>query len=119
MSDGVLDCLADGDAEAAGTIGILGLHLLPVLCLVAGAGEDGGAIGLHHEPPIRLLLVAYLDHVDGAIEAKESAGKGEGGSPLACAGLGGEMLGAGFAIVVGLGDGGVRLVAADGTGALV
>ena len=63
--------------------------------------------------------MANFDHVDGAIEAKESAGKGERGSPLARAGFGGEVLGAGFAVVVGLRDGGVRLVAADGTGALV
>ncbi len=77
MCDGVLDCLADGDAQTAGTIGIFGLHLSPVLCLVAGAGEDSGAVGLHHEPAIGLLFVTDLNHVDGAIEVKESAGKRE------------------------------------------
>ena len=49
---------------------------------------------------------------------KIGAGHGEGGAPLAGAGLGGDALEALLLGVVGLGDGGVQLVGARGVVAL-
>ncbi len=93
--------------------------------LAAGVGEvrrrgvDGGAPGLHEQAAIGLLLVADLHHVDRALHAIETAGEGERAAPLAGAGLGGDALDARELVVVGLRDGGVRLVAAGRAEAFV
>src|SRR3712207_7502501 len=71
-----------------------------------------GPVGLHHDAPVGLLVVADADHVDRAIEAHHTTGEGECGAPLARSGLCGQAPDAFFTVVVGLGDGGVRLVAA-------
>ena len=94
-------------------------HLAAVFGLVAGAGMHRRAPGVHEHPAIRLLLVADLDHVNVAFQPEQSAGQRQGRTPLARAGLGGEAFGAGDLVVIGLGDGGVGLVAAGGAGALV
>ena len=94
-------------------------HLAPVFGLVAGAGMHRRAPGVHEHAAIRLLLVAHLDHVNIALQAKQLASQRQGRTPLARAGLGGEAFGAGDLVVIGLGDGGVGLVAAGGTGAFV
>ena len=86
---------------------------------VGGAGVDLRAVGLHHDSPVGLLVVADADHVDRAVEAHHAAGEGDGRAPLARAGLGGQAPDALLAVVVGLRDGGVRLVAARGAHALV
>src|SRR5215208_2808195 len=91
----------------------------PGLCQVGRARVDLGPVGLHHYAPVGLLVVADAHHVDRALEAHDPAGESEGGAPLACAGLGGEASDALLAVVVGLGDGGVRLVATSGGDALV
>jgi hypothetical protein len=119
MLDGVLDGFADGDAEAAGTIRVVGEQLAAVLGLVAGAGMHRRAPGVHQHPAIRLLLVADLDHVDIAFQPEQAAGQRQRRTPLARAGLGGEAFGAGDLVVIRLRHRGVRLVAAGGADALV
>ncbi len=84
----------------------------PALVWFDGEGMTFGAPELHHALAVRLLVEGDLDHVDGALEAEHLAGKGDGRAPLAGAGLGGDALGPGDLVVVGLGDGGVRLVRA-------
>src|SRR5450756_2952674 len=93
--------LADGDAEAAERLRVLGQHGAPGVGLVAGAGYHVGAPELHHAAPIGLLVVAHLDHVDHALEAEHLAGHAERAAPLAGAGLGGEARGAVDLVVVG------------------
>ena len=86
--------------------------------LHGGRGGDGGAVGPHDLPAEGLLLVADLHHVDLAVQPQVGAGHGEGGAPLAGAGLGGDALEALLLGVVGLGDGAVQLVGAGGVVAL-
>ncbi len=74
------------------------------------AGVHGGAPGLHHRAPVRLLVVGGADHPDLAVDAVLGAGEGQRAAPLAGAGLGGEPLGALGRVVVRLRDRGVRLV---------
>ena len=83
------------------------------------AGHDLRAVGLHQDPPVRLLVVARADHVDLDLEPEERAGEGERAAPLPGAGLGRDALDARFLVVEGLRDGGVRLVAAGRADALV
>ena len=79
MRDRVLDGLADGDAEAAGALRVLGQQLAPEFGLVAGAGMDRRAPGVHQHPAIRLVLVADLDHIDVALQAEQLAGQRQRG----------------------------------------
>ena len=72
----------------------------------------GRAPGLHHRPPVGLLVVADPDHEHLALEVEQPAGERQRGAPLAGAGLGGELADPLALVVVGLGDGGVRLVRA-------
>ena len=119
MRDGVLDGLADGDAEAAERLRVLGEHGAAGVGVVARAGDHVGAPELHHAAPVGLLVVAHLDHVDDALEVEHLAGHAEGAAPLAGAGLGGEALGAVELVVVRLRDGRVALVRAGRADALV
>src|SRR5215211_8163963 len=86
---------------------------------IRGARVDLRAVSLHHDAPVGLLVVADADHVYRAIEAHHAAGEGQGRAPLARSGLCGQAPDAFLAIVVSLGDGGVRLVAAGRRAALV
>ena len=84
--------------------------LRPALVSGDGLGDHLRAPGLHHHPPVGLLLVGDVDHVDLALEAEGLAGEGQRAAPLAGAGLGGQALAAGAGVVEGLRDGGVGLV---------
>ena len=119
VRDRVLDGFADGDAEAARALRVFGQQLAPELGLIARAGMDRRPPGMHQHPAVGLVLVAHLDHVNVAFQPEQLAGQGQGRAPLAGAGLGGQALGAGDLVEVGLGDRGVRLVAAGRAGALV
>ncbi len=77
------------------------------------------APGVHEHPAIGFLVVADPDHVDIALQAEQAARERQRGAPLARAGLGGQPFGAGDLVVIGLGDGGVDLMAAGGAGAFV
>src|SRR5215208_1380980 len=83
------------------------------------ARVDLRAVGLHHDAPVGLLVVTDADQVDRAIEAHHAAGEGQGRAPLASSGLCGQAPDALLAIVVSLGDSGVRLVAAGRRATLV
>ena len=116
---GLLDCLADGDPEAARGFRILGQDRAPGVRLVRRRRDDGGSERLDEAAPIRLLLIADADHEDLRLEAEEAPGEGQGAPPLARTGLGHEARDAGGAVVEGLRDGRVRLVAAGRADALV
>src|SRR5206468_6583524 len=79
----VLDRLADRDPERTGGVRILFEDFLPGLRVGTRAGHDLGAPGLHHDPPVRLLLVRHLDHVDLALQPEHLAREREGRAPRA------------------------------------
>ena len=115
----VLDGLADRHAQRAGAVGVLGQDGPAVVRRRAGAGHDRGAVRLHQDPPVRLLVVAGPDHVDLDFEVEQGAGERQGAAPLAGPGLGCDPLRAFLLVVEGLRDRGVRLVAAGRAAALV
>ena len=117
--DGVLDGLADGDAEAALGIRPARQHVSSGLREGRGAGEAFRPPGAHDELAQRLLGEADLDHVHAQVDAHHLAAEGQGGAPLAGAGFRRHPFRAGDLVVVGLRDGGVRLVAAGGRDGLV
>ena len=114
----VLDRLTDGATQAAERIGMRGEHFASCLGGVAGAGHDLSAVGLHENAAIGLLLVADLDHVDGAVEPGHFAGDGESRPPLSAACFGGDAPDPGRLVEVDLRHGRVELVAARGVVAL-
>jgi hypothetical protein len=116
---GVLDRLADGDPQRARAVRRLGQDPPTVRRRRARAGDDLGPVGLHEDPSIRLLVVARPNHVDLDLEAEDRPGEGERASPLPRPGLGREPPHPFLAVEEGLGEGGVRLVAAGRTHALV
>ena len=75
-----------------------------------------GPVGPHDLSAERLLLVRDLDHVDLTVQAEISAGHGQGGPPLAGAGLGGDAFQSLLFGIIGLGDRGIELM---GTGSIV
>ena len=64
------------------------------------------------------MFIGDLDHIDLAVQAQVGAGHGQGGAPLSGPGLGGDAFQALLFGIVGLGNGGVELVAAAGVVAL-
>src|SRR5512134_3294 len=115
----VLDGLADRDAERARGFGIAGEDLLSAPGVPARGGDDLRAVRLHEHPAVRLLVVADLDHVDLRFESEKGGSQRERGAPLPRSGLGGDRFPTGHLVVVGLGHGGVRLVAPRGAHPLV
>ena len=102
-----------------GEFGMGGEDGAPRVGFVARARDAGRAIGLHQRAPVRLLLIAHLDHVDLDFEPEQRTGESERRAPLAGPGFGRELPDAGFAIVEGLRDRGVGFVAAGRADALV
>ena len=100
--DRIADRVGDGRAERPGAVRV-----------VDGGGDDRCSPGLHHDAPVGLLVVRGPHHVHLALEAEQGAGEGEGASPLAGPGLGGEAVDPGLLVVEGLWHRRVRLV---GTG---
>ena len=113
------DGLGNRNAQTAGAIGVGRQNVSSGLRLHARARHDGSAPGLHHDLAIGLLLIADLDHVDLALDTVHLAGKAQRAAPLAGAGLGGQAGHALFHVVVGLGNGGVGLVAAGRADAFI
>ena len=64
-------------------------------------------------------MITGVDHVHGQVEPEDRAREGQRAAPLAGAGFRGQPSNAVGFVVVSLGDGGVGLVAAGGTDALV
>ena len=67
---------------------------------------------LHHQPPVRLLVVGGADLPDLDVHAEECAGEGQCRSPLPGSGLRRQLPDAVLGVVERLRDGGVRLVRA-------
>ena len=86
----------------------------------SGSATHCRAIGLHQRPPVGLLIVGDLDHVDFDFEAEQRAGEGERGAPLPRARSRSRASSTPSCLVVeGLGHRGVGLVAAGGAHPLV
>ena len=114
-----LHCLADSDPQAAGGIGVLRQDGPPGLRLVAGTGGAGSAERLHHQSPAGFEIVAGPHHVDFDANPHEGPGHRQRAAPLTGAGLGGQPGDSFSFVVVGLGDGGIRLVTSHRADALV
>jgi len=119
VGDGIFHGFADGDAQAPRGLGVFRPDPPAGVRPLAGAGQDLRAPGLHHHAAVGFLFIGHADHVDGALQSEELAGHGERAAPLPRAGLGSQAPRPGLLVVEGLRQGGVRLVAAGGTGALV
>ena len=72
------------------------------------------AVGAHDLAAKGLLLIAALDHIHLAVQTEVAAGHGKRGAPLSGTGFGSHTLQALLLGIVGLGDGGIELVAAAG-----
>ena len=112
------NCFGDCAAEAAGGAGMRLRMRRPTSVSIEGGGRDRRAVDAHHLAAERLLFVGNLDHVDLAVEAEIGAGHRKRRAPLTCAGLGGHAHEALLLGIIGLGDGGIELVAAGGVVAL-
>ena len=108
------DGFGDGDAQAAGRIGIFGQNVAAGLGFGARAGDTIAAPDLHHQLAEGLLVKADAHHKDLAFQPDQLAGKRQGRTPLAGAGFGGQPFDAELLIVPRLRHGGIGLVAAGG-----
>ena len=105
-------CLGDRAAKGAGRSGMLGQDLAADIRRIGRGRRDRRAVCAHDFAPEGLLLVADLDHIYLAVEAKIGTSHRKRRAPLACSGLSGHAFKPLFFGVVGLRDGGVELVAA-------
>ena len=78
LRDGRFHGLADGDAQAAGAVGILLQNRPAAMRFHRGAGDHVAAPDMHHHPPVRLLMVAHLDHENLALQVEHRAGERQG-----------------------------------------
>ena len=111
--------LTDGDAQAAHVVRIAFQDGAARVGEVGGAGVHRCAERFHHVAAVGLLFVADLDHEDFDLDAEERPGHCQRRTPLPRAGLGGDLADAFFAVVEKLCHGGIGLVAAYRTDALV
>ncbi|OQB37331.1 MAG: hypothetical protein BWY06_02421 [Candidatus Latescibacteria bacterium ADurb.Bin168] len=77
------------------------------------------AKGFHHDSAVRLLIVAYANHVHDAFQAEEIARHGQGAAPLPGTCFRGYAFRPCLFVVIHLCDGGVQLVAACRARALI
>ena len=99
--------------------GVSSSDLAPVLRVRARARDDLGAVCLHEDPAVGLLVVAGADHEHLDLEPEYRSGERERAPPLASTRLGREAGHALGLVVVGLGERRIRLVAARRAPALV
>ena len=118
LTGGGLHRLGDGAAQRTGGAGELGQKLPSHVGRVGGRRGDLRPIGAHHLAAEGLLLIGALDHINLTVQPQIGARHGEGGAPLAGAGLGRHALQALLLGVVGLRNGRVQLVGAGGVVAL-
>ena len=115
---GALHGLTDGAAQRAGGVGELRQDLAAYLGGQGGRGGHVRAVGPHDLAAEGLLLIGALHHEHMAVQPQIGAGHAQRRAPLAGTGLGGHAGQTLLLGVVGLGDGGVQLVAAGGVVAL-
>ena len=111
---GQLNGFGDGAAQGTLVVGVAGDDVLAGTGAHGRGGRNGGTEGLHDGTAERLLLVADLYHIYGAVNAELLGGIAERTAPLAGTGFGGKVGDSLLLGVVGLGNGGVQLVAAGG-----
>ena len=111
--------LGDGSAERALVVGIDGENVFAGTCRHGRRRRHLRAEGLHHAAAVGLLLVAELDLIDSGLQAEQPGCVCQRCTPLAGAGLGGDVCHAFFAAVVGLRKRRVELVRTHGAHALV
>ena len=87
--------------------------------MIAGAGENLGAPGVHQHAAVWFLIVADPHHVDRTFHPEELAGQRQRAAPLSGARLGSQPLDAGALVVVRLRHGRIGLVAARRASAFV
>ena len=119
VSGRVFDRFRDRNPEAAGRVGVVLQDAAACVGQFGGGCVHGRAPRFHHCPPIRLLLVRHLDHVDGDLEPEQRARKRQRRAPLAGPGLRGQPLHALFGVVVGLRHRRVGLVRTGGRDSFV
>ena len=73
--EGFVDGGADGAAQAAGGVRVLGQDLAAHVGGHAGAEGHKGTVGAHHLAAEGLLLIADLDHVRLAVQPEIAAGQ--------------------------------------------
>ena len=113
------DGLGDGTAKGAAVIGVGREDVLSGTGTHRRGRRYGGAKSLHNGAAERLLLIAYLYHIHGAVYAELHGGIAERTAPLASSGFSGEVGDALFLGIVCLGDGRVEFVASGRAHALV
>ena len=102
-----------------GESGVSGQDLTSRVGFVTRAGKDLCSPGVHHQPAVRLLIIADFHHVHCAFHPEKFACQRQRASPLPCSGFGGQTLDAGLFVVKGLRHRGVGLVAASRAGSFV
>ena len=117
--NGQFDSLGYCDAERAETVGIGGEDVLAGTRTHGRARRHLSAVGLHHAATVRLLLVAYFDHVYGQFDAELPAGICKGGTPLTGAGLCGDVRHALVLAIPSLCQGRIELVRTNRADAFV
>ncbi len=68
---GVFHGLRNGYTQRAGRIGMLGQNFTAGFCPVRRAGEYLRSERLYHYFAVGFLIVAYLYHIDGALQAEK------------------------------------------------
>ena len=109
----------DGRTQTALIVGVFGKNFTSGFGTHTGRSDDLCAERLHDRPPVRFLVVADFDHIDGQFESESLGGKREGRSPLTGSGLGCNIGYALFFTEVGLCDGRVEFMGSYRTDALI
>ena len=74
--EGIFYRLADGDTQAARGLRVCFQYFCSHIGICTGAGHTFSPPSLHHDTPIRLLVVAYLNHIDLTFKPEEHTTKG-------------------------------------------
>ena len=114
-----LDRFGNRDAEAARVVLVLRQDGAAGIGFGRGRRDALRTVGLHQRAAVGFLVVRHAHHVHLDLDAEQRAGEGERRSPLAGAGLGGDLLDPGFLVVERLRHCGIGLVAARGADAFV
>ena len=116
---GFLDGFRNRQPKRAHIAGITAQRIAPGLRHRRRTGEHLRSPGLHHRPPVRLLLVADLDHEHPHVDTKHLPCQRHRATPLPGAGLGRDALDAGLLVVVRLRHRGIRFMRSSRRNAFV